>query len=58
MTPHATAKLGEFTVPLIGIPKSATEDACDGCGALTHIRELFTDGTGFLCLKCLQNRES
>lgn len=50
---HATVKLGDYTCPLIGIPVSATEEKCDGCGGIRHIRlvRLQPDGK-FQCYIC------
>jgi hypothetical protein len=57
MAKHATVKIGEWTVPLIGLPQSASQDKCDGCGKVTEIRDLSYDGTRFLCRGCVTNRK-
>lgn len=51
---HATVKIGDYTIPLIGIGESATQDNCDKCGTLIHITELQfqADGVTLLCKKC------
>ena len=49
---YAMVKLGDYTVPLIGISPEATQDKCDGCGKITHISELSFEGGSMLCKKC------
>lgn len=48
---HATVTVGEFTVPLIGIPMSAVEFPCDRCGSVRHISDLkvTADGKQVVC---------
>ena len=49
---YATVQRDGFTVPLIGVPKSATEYECEGCGVKGPESALeLTDGK-FLCAKC------
>jgi len=49
---HATVKIGDYTIPLIGIPPEATEDKCETCGKLFHLSELaFVDGK-MICKDC------
>lgn len=53
MGEHATVKIGEYIIPLIGIPLSATEMECDLCHDIFHITEVELNeaGTQFLCSK-------
>jgi len=34
---HAMVKVGEYEVPLIGIPKDATLEQCQGCKLLVNL---------------------
>ena len=53
MAKHATVNLGEYTVPLIGIPQSATQQKCSKCGKSFHLSEIELDQNGRpLCKKC------
>ncbi len=56
---HATVRLGEYTVPLIGIPPSATQAECERCHAIFHLADvkLHTESGEFLCDKCMECRE-
>ena len=50
---HATVERDGFTVPLIGIPLSATLDTCDLCGDVFSIRVLELSESGqLLCERC------
>jgi hypothetical protein len=51
---HAIIKLGEYNIPLIGIPASATEYECDLCHEIFSMEEVEMDKNGiqFLCKKC------
>lgn len=49
---HATVRLGDYQVPLIGIEKSATEEKCDGCRRTFHLSEIKLDQGRFLCWSC------
>jgi hypothetical protein len=46
---YATVKLGEYTVPLLGIPQEATEEVCSKCGRTRHLTDISFDGKRFLC---------
>jgi len=48
----ATVQLGEFTVPLIGVAPDATEERCDGCRCIEHLKDICLVGTKFLCARC------
>ena len=52
---HAEVEIGEYKIPLIGIPPKATEYECDLCHNIFSIRELklSESGSQFLCKKCL-----
>jgi len=54
MNNHATVKIGEYIIPLIGLPLSATEMECELCHDIYHISDvhLTKDGKQFLCKKC------
>lgn len=49
---HATVRLGDYSVPLIGIDQSATEEKCDGCKRLFHLSEIKLDQDRFMCWSC------
>ena len=51
---HAVVRVGEYQIPLIGIPPSATEYECDLCHDVFPIEEieLNKEGNQFLCKKC------
>ena len=53
---HATVRLAEFPdtpIPLIGVPPSATEQVCEGCGRVCHLSEIALNGQGkALCPEC------
>lgn len=52
MSKHATVKIGEFTVPLIGVKPSATQETCSKCNKVKHLSEISFDGTRFICREC------
>lgn len=55
MSEHATVKVDGYIIPLIGVPKEATEGACEGCQKPTfHITDLELVGTRMLCPECRQ----
>ena len=52
---HAEIQIGEYTVPLIGIPTYATEYTCDECKKdKFQIQEVHLNYSGnkFLCQEC------
>jgi hypothetical protein len=49
---HGTVKIGEWTVPLIGVPETATLETCDLCGIELPLREIIFTGRQFLCGSC------
>lgn len=53
MKTHATVRIGEYTIPLIGIPESATVQKCSVCGRGFHLSDIELDGKGQpLCQQC------
>ena len=40
---YATVRLGEYEVPLIGIPRTATEEKCSKCGLTFHLADVSMD---------------
>ena len=54
---HATIKTGEYEIPLIGVPLTATEMECECCHDILHITgvHLNREGNQFLCEKCLKD---
>jgi len=56
---HATVKLGDYKIPLIGVPANATREFCDLCafeGELLEIN-LAENGRQFLCDRCFIARK-
>lgn len=52
---HATVRLGEYEIPLVGIPVSSTEGLCAACGKKFYILDLRLDGHARpTCFKCLE----
>lgn len=49
---HATVKTRGYEVPLIGVPKDATQETCDDCGKSFHIQKIELCGAAFLCAFC------
>jgi len=51
---HATVHIGGMVIPLIGIPMSATEEECDCCHDIFHIRKIHwsENGKQLLCGDC------
>ena len=48
--------LGEWSVPLLGIPASAVEEQCDECKESQHLTKVAIVGSSrFLCSICLLN---
>jgi len=53
---HAQITIGDYIIPLIGIPVTATEMECECCHKIMLIKdvELNEEGNQFLCKKCRQ----
>jgi len=49
---HATFKLGDYTIPLIGVDPNATLEECDLCHDIFGIQQIELTGRQFLCGKC------
>jgi hypothetical protein len=52
---YADVKIGEYTIPLIGIPASASQEKCDQCRKPMPLREaiITQDGKRVVCAGCL-----
>ena len=55
---HATVRIGEYVIPLIGVPTDATQQECANCKKSFHLSDVMLDvnGTPF-CKKCLAEAE-
>lgn len=51
---HATVKLGDHNIPLIGISQDATLEICDECGDYFGISQIELWIDKFYCRKCLE----
>jgi hypothetical protein len=51
---HAIAKIGDYEIPLIGIPYEACQMECDGCGEKFYLTDVTVawDGQRCLCWIC------
>lgn len=50
---HATVKVGDYTIPLIGVPPLATKEKCSECGELRHLSEISLNDKGHpVCATC------
>jgi hypothetical protein len=49
----ATVRIGEYTIPLLGIPKSSSEELCGVCKKQKHLTEITYDGERFVCGQCI-----
>lgn len=49
---HATIKIGEFTVPLVGVAETVILETCDCCHHGFGIQHVELVGTQFLCAHC------
>lgn len=57
MSKHAEVRIGEYTVPLIGVPEGAVLEVCDLCGDYTYLGDVTFTGVQFLCSKCNKPNE-
>lgn len=57
---HGKVKIGEYEIPLIGVPATATEYECDSCHEIVPVEklELNEQGNQYLCPKCRQKSAS
>lgn len=58
MSNHATVMRDGYEVPLIGIPATATEEKCDCCGDIVHLKDAVVTNDGVLCPKCAKGVEA
>lgn len=50
---HAEITIGEYKIPLIGIPKDAAMEECDLCHEIEPLQEVIITECGqILCRKC------
>lgn len=49
---HATVKIDNMEIPLIGIPKENVNETCDHCHKSFHIQDIVLTDTQFLCKNC------
>lgn len=49
---HVTVKIGDMTIPLIGVPPSATLEKCDQCKKQFNIQQVRLIGKKILCFGC------
>lgn len=52
---HATVRIGEYTLPLIGIPEDSTLELCDWCHKLVYLGDISFDGDNFYCPYCKEH---
>ena len=55
---HATITVGEYTIPLIGLPTTCVRETCDRCKKDFHIQEVEFVDDQILCFECLNLRAS
>lgn len=59
MAQHATVKVGEYTVPLIGVAPDATQEECAVCKGSFHLTEIALDDEGRPCCNnCITKKET
>lgn len=55
---HATVKIGDYTIPLIGVPESASLEECDLCHDTFPLRVMVLSEAGqLLCPKHAESPE-
>ncbi len=50
---HASVRIDNMEIPLIGIPTDETKEACDHCHKRVHIQDILLTETSFLCNVCV-----
>ena len=56
---YAEITIGEYTIPLIGIPPEAVLEECDLCHDIFSIQKIMITECGqFLCFKCYEKTPS
>lgn len=58
MKQHATIRLGDYNIPLIGIAAEATTEKCDLCRAPIHIQGVRLTGVQFICFRCVEDKHT
>jgi hypothetical protein len=55
---HASVRIDNWNIPLIGIPPSATIQACTKCGMDRHLQDVVLDHDGNpVCRNCLTDKK-
>lgn len=49
---HAIIKLGDYNIPLIGVPPNSIEERCDKCKQIFPLLEIALELKSFLCFNC------
>ena len=49
---HATVRVDNYEIPLIGIAPDETKETCDECKKKFHLQDIEIVGTKFLCGEC------
>lgn len=49
---HATVRIDDMEIPLIGIPKDEVFETCDKCRKHFHLQDIVLTDTTFLCKIC------
>ena len=56
---HAEVTIGEYTIPLIGLPREVTLEKCDLCYNIVSIQKITITKNGqFLCFECKERNRS
>lgn len=53
---HATVKIDNMEIPLIGIPKDSSDEICDRCHKSFHIQDIILTDSQFLCKVCMNEK--
>lgn len=48
--------IGEFTIPLIGVAKQATDQVCYKCKQERHITQIHFNGKNYICFACINKK--
>lgn len=52
---HCLVKLGDYLIPLIGIPPNSGQQRCEWCDGTFALWEVELIGNQFVCAKCRYN---
>ncbi len=56
-TKHATVRIGEYVIPLIGVPETATQEKCSRCRKQIHLADAALSESGdVLCQSCAETQ--